>query len=72
MKSEIENLPEYVVDNICREWEDAREGSNYRMACVFYRGFANSSHANEELFKEAMLLVYVAIERYRMSIGLED
>lgn len=72
MKSEIENFPDYVVSNICREWEDAREWSNYRMACAFYHGFANASCDNQGVFDEAMLLVYVVIMRFRMMNGLED
>ena len=70
MKSEVEKLPTYVQENICRMWEEAREGSNYLQASAFYRGLANGSHANNELFLEAIFLVYVVIERFKLANGL--
>ena len=72
MESEIENLPAYVQENICRTWEESREGSKYVEACAFYRGLANGSHANSELFLEAIFLVFVAVERFKLANGLED
>ena len=72
MECEIEKLPAYVQENVCRIWEEAREGSKYSEACAFYRGLANGSHANSELFLEAIFLVFVAVERFKLANELED
>lgn len=72
MECEIEKLPDYVVKNICRVWEEGRDGSNHLTAAAFYHGLANGSHANGELFREALFLVFVVAQRFRLTNGLED
>ena len=51
MKSEIEQLPEWVQENVCQYWKNSNDETY-----TFIRGMTLASTDNQELFSELLFL----------------
>ena len=67
MQSEIENLPEWVQENICRYWTNDNDE-----AYTFLRGMTLASTTNQELFNEFLFLQAILTTKLRIHHNLPD
>ena len=67
MQSEIENLPEWVQENICRYWAVDNDE-----AYTFLRGMTLASTHDNELFNELLFLQAILTTKLRIHHNLPD
>ena len=67
MKSAIEQMPDWVLENICQYWANDNDE-----AYTFLRGMTLASTDNQELFSELLFLQAILTTKLRIHHNLPD
>ena len=67
MKSEIEQLPEWVQENVCKYWKNSNDE-----AYTFLRGMTLASTHDNDLFNELLFLQAILTTKLRIHHNLPD
>ena len=67
MKSEIEQLPEWVQENVCQYWKNSNDETY-----TFIRGMTLASTDNQKLFSELLFLQAILTTKLRIHHNLPD